>query len=157
MKYLEGEEKVVAERWLDYALQEAKKSPCHESKRGVVIISENGNIIGTGFNRPPGDFECEPQFCQPICADYAVHAELVAMHDALIKGYSLKGATLYHARIKNNQIAPSGQPSCVDCSKQIYDWGLKAVILQHAEGIAMYEAREFHEKSLEFLIKKNMK
>jgi len=156
MRYLEGKEKRKAEKWMKYAQKEAEKSPCHKSKRGVVIISPPGGlIIGKGFNRPPGDFRCEQNICSKICSDYAVHAEMVAMYDTLTSEiFRLEDATLYHAKIKNGQVVPSHSPSCIDCSKHIYDWGIKAVVLQLKDGLALYNSREFHELSLKSLEEK---
>jgi len=155
MIYLEGKEKAEAEKWMKYAQKEAEKSPCHKSKRGVVIISPSGLIVGKGFNRPPGDFKCEQNICSKICSDYTVHAEMIAMHDTLTTGlYALKGTILYHAKIKNGIVIPVSKPSCVDCSKHIYDWGIGAVVLQLEEGLMLYDSREFHELSLKSLEEK---
>jgi deoxycytidylate deaminase len=156
MRYLNGKEQAEARKWMTYAQKEAEKSPCTKSKRGVVIISQPGGlIIGKGFNRPPGDFKCEQSICRKFCSDYTVHAEMVAMYDTLTsKIYGLKDATLYHAKIKYGVVMPVSKPSCVDCSKHIYDWGIKAVVLLLPEGLVFYDSKEFHELSLKSLEEK---
>jgi len=154
MRYLEGKEKIEAGKWMEYAQKEAEKSPCYKSKRGAVITNAKF-IIGRGFNRPPGNFKCDQSICRKFCSDYTVHAEMVAMHDALKNSvYALKGLTLYHAKIKNGVVTPVSKPSCVDCSKHIYDWGISAVVLQLKEGLMLYDSREFHELSLKSLEEK---
>jgi deoxycytidylate deaminase len=155
MRYLEKKEKIEAKKWMKLAQNEAWKSSCQKTKRGVVIVSHSGVIVGKGFNRPPGNFECEQNICHKICSDYTVHAEMVAMHDTLTsKMYVLKDTILYHAKIKNGSVTSSLMPSCVDCSKHIYDWGVSAVVLQLKDGLALYSSREFHELSLKSLEEK---
>ncbi len=153
MRYLQTEAEILtAEKYMQIAAKEAKKSPCQKSKRGVVIVKD-GEIIGRGFNAPPDGFECESDICKSICSKYAIHAEMNAMHNALENGYNIEGSRLYHINAQDGQMQTSGKPSCVDCSKHILRWKIKEVVLKQLGGYGLYNAKEFHEESLEEIIK----
>lgn len=70
----------------EVALKEAKKSLCARNKRGVVIVSQRGLEIGIGTNAPPLGLICELRYYEPTCKDYAVHAEMNAIVDAVRRG-----------------------------------------------------------------------
>lgn len=147
---LRGPELEVAIRWMDVALEEAKKSPCARDKRGVVIVKDDLEI-GKGFNAPPSGFICELRYCQPTCKDYAVHAEMMAIADAVRRGngQNLIGAKMYHARVENGILQDSRMPRCYQCSKHLVTFCLAEFVLKHAEGYTLYPIDEFNELSLE--------
>ena len=150
MRYLQGEEIAKAEKYMAEAVQEALKSRCNKSKRGVVIVKD-GQIIGRGQNNPPLDIECKPSYCGPICGKYCVHGEQKAILDALGNGRGLEGSRMYHIKVKEGRAVNSGQPSCVDCSKLILEARIAEFVLKHDKGYGLYGAREFHELSLKHL------
>lgn len=77
---------------LTLAAQIATCSPCHKSKRGVVIFNKNG-VFAAGYNQPPGGAPCAnaPE-CREACGKVCVHAEqdalqhLLRVHDGAILG-----------------------------------------------------------------------
>jgi deoxycytidylate deaminase len=139
-----------AAAWMNVAIEEAKKSPCARDKRGVVIVKD-GLEIGLGFNAPPPGFICESRHCQPTCKDYAVHAEMNAIADAVRKGNGQKliGARMYHARVEGGVLQDSRKPRCYQCSKHLVAFGLEEFVLKHEEGYALYSVQEFNRLSLE--------
>ena len=150
MRYLEGKEIIEANKYIEEAIKEAEKSLCNKSKRGIIIV-KNDIIIGRGFNNPPLDLLCEPEYCYPICNQYCIHAEENAIFDALMNNYDLNGSRMYHIKIKEGEVRTSGMPSCVNCSKKILHLGIAEFVLKHDVGYRVYSAREFHELSLESL------
>lgn len=140
--------------YIDAAINEAWKSSCWKSKRGVVIV-KNGAIIARGHNDPPKGMLCtytdEPPKCFDICSKYSVHAEQNAILDGLLKGKNLKDSKMYHMKIKHGKIEsvlPVKSKGCVDCSKLILQLEIAGIFLQHDDGYAFYDAKELHELSL---------
>ncbi|MCZ6640172.1 MAG: tRNA adenosine(34) deaminase TadA [Gammaproteobacteria bacterium] len=75
----------VHEQWMRQALDLAAQAfDVDEVPVGAVVVA-NGELIGSGFNRPIGN--CDP----------TAHAEMVAIRDAAAHtgNYRLTGATLY--------------------------------------------------------------
>ncbi len=147
-------EKRIIEGYLLEAAREASKSVCTKSQRGAVIVRD-GEIIGRGYNKPTIDYLCNPCIREEIrdnsrvelCS--AIHAEQMAILDALKRGESLEGSTLYHVKVKNREMKPSGPPSCTVCSRLILESGVSEVVLWHREGYAVYTAEEFNRLSFE--------
>jgi dCMP deaminase len=162
MRYLKGQEKREARRYLDLCTEYAKMSPCLKSQRGVAIVL-NGEVIGKGCNAPPfGENPCNYCLREKVkelgleiktepCR--AVHAEQNAIINAYTKGYSLEGSRMYHIKVKDGKGVPSGKPSCTICSKLVVEAGIKEFVLLHEEGVAAYGAYEFNELSLESVLK----
>lgn len=148
MRFLEGEEYEEAKRWIQEAVYVARDSRCDKSKRGVVVV-KNGSIIGRGTNNPPLDLPCVPEYCRSICNMFCLHGEQNALLDTRRNGYDPSGSRIYHIKVKDSIQAPSGPPSCVQCSRIVLDEGVKDFVLLYKDGIGLYEAREFHELSLE--------
>jgi deoxycytidylate deaminase len=152
MRYLTGAELEKAKKYLAEAAEEAKKSTCIKSKRGVVI-ARDGVIIGRGHNQVTIDDFCNPCIREDIkdnskvelCS--AAHAEYVGIVDALRKVSSLKGFVMYHIKVKDGEMRPSGKPSCTTCSREIVIAEISAVVIWHLEGYAIYRAKEFNELS----------
>jgi dCMP deaminase len=154
--YAEGKEKEDAIYWLDMAANVALKSSCLRSRCGSVIV-RGRDLLGTGWNSPPGD--CQPEKCRKdmLPVDFksdktcCLHAEQRAIIDALRQGHDLKNSRLYFIRIDdegNSQYA--GQPYCTICSKMSLDSGIKEFVLSHQEGITIYESNEYNELSFQF-------
>lgn len=146
--------------YLKAAAQEAAKSRCKKSQRGAVIADEAGNIVGRGCNMPTICDKCcmreniHDNSGVERCA--AIHAEQMAVINALSRRGSLDGLTLYHIKVKDGQMVPSGRPSCTVCSRITSFVGLN-VVLWHKEGFALYEPEEFNELSFKYFLEKSKK
>jgi dCMP deaminase len=144
--------------YLKEAVKEARKSRCVKSQRGAVLV-KNGRIIGRGHNKTTLPDLCNPCIREKIsdnsrvelCA--AIHAEQMAIIDAALNGKSIRGATLYHIKLKKGKPVPSGEPSCTVCSRLICAAGIKFV-LWHENGYVIYEPREINELSFKYFLKK---
>lgn len=151
MQVLDGKERDVAQHWLGVAVNEALKSRCEQSQRGVIIV-QNNVLIGRGCNNPPLEMACVPETCYKICAQYCVHAEQNAILNAA-DSHQLSGATMYHVRVKNHVVMPSKEPCCVECSKLVLQSGIAEFVMKTEQGVCRYAAQEFHELSLTYLVK----
>ncbi len=118
MRILEASEVQTLQPMIDLAIAQAMQSPCQKSQRGAILCRDM-EVLGQGFNHPMPPNLCIPRFCYGICALYAIHAELVALYDAISKGYDLSGALFVHERIKDGIIAPSSKTSCATCGPQL--------------------------------------
>jgi len=88
---------------------------------GAVIISENRNIISTGYNgffRGDLDETKENYLNREIKYKRIIHAEANAIYNALHNGSSVKGATIYIW----------GLPACHECAKAIIQSGITKVV-----------------------------
>ena len=158
MRFLEGKERNEAMKFILEAAEEAKKSTCKKSQRGVVIVKD-GKIIGRGRNDTTIEKYCNPCIRQNIdnkvnvelCAAY--HAEQDAIIDALEKGRDLSGSRMYHIKVKDGEIKTSGKPSCTVCSRLVVRSNIGEFVIMHDEGLALYNSREFNEKSFEYFFK----
>ena len=133
----------------DVACRQASCSPCR-SQRGAVVFSidspATASIYGRGHNHKPVGFKCDGSAeCKGNCRAEAVHAEQMALLNA---GRDAQGADLLHVKIVNGELVPSGEPSCVQCSKLALAAGIGNVWLYHESGWRRYAATEFHRLSL---------
>ncbi len=173
IRFLTGGDMDDARRWMEYAAKVAGKSTCTRSKRGAIIV-KSGHVVGEGFNAPHATFEylCQPcireQLNVPHKTRYELccgeHAERAALDDSVMR--ILKGGeglecggpyegTMYHIALnESGEPVRSGEPSCTLCSGPILKWGIKEVVLwQGGDIYKAYGAREFHELSIENMIK----
>lgn len=132
------------------ALHAANQSTCRKSQRGVAILPAAGALSSIVFesNGPPAPFVCDgSKRCVGFCRRLAVHAEQRAL---LSMGrYLCEGAELVHVKTVKALPVPSGEPSCVECSKLILDARVGLVWLLRSVGWRAYTAEEFHALSLE--------
>lgn len=157
MRILEGQETKEAWRYIEEAAKEAKKSTCKASQRGVVII-KNGEVIGRGYNKITLKKYCDPCIREnlngservELCS--AIHAEQIAILDALKRGESLEGSRMFHIRVKDNEITTSNKTSCTVCSRFILESGVSEFVLYTPKGFALYSAEELNEKSFEHFL-----
>jgi deoxycytidylate deaminase len=141
----------------------AKNSTCERSKCGSIIVQAN-EVIGIGFNNPPGDLVSQKRcLCSKDNYDKKVtdktcciHAEQRAMISAL-KAYPDKvvGSSLYFVRIKEGIPVPSGNPYCTICSKMALDLGIKEFILWQSIvgkdiGVYVYDTEEYNDLSYKY-------
>jgi len=148
----------------DRAIAAATSSPCEKSKRGVALWHPNTAALWTAHNAPAIGRCDGSEACRAVCPRICVHAEqAVLLLAGRANGRGPKGAELLHVKvvpiasstgivdIDCYALAVSGPPSCVECSKLLLAAGVVGVWLFHDEGWRRYEAREFHERTLETL------
>ncbi len=149
MEYIKAHEEVEKTKYfMEKAAEEARKSTCKKSQRGAVIVRDS-KIIGLGHNKPLLEEFCNPCIREDIkdnsrvelCS--AIHAEQMAILDAIKKGNLLGGSRMYHVKVKNGEMRPSGKPSCTVCSR-IIDFAGIEFVLWHKEGYALYSPAEFN-------------
>ena len=155
MKILEENDKLKL--IVDKLTDVAKKATCKRSKCGSVLISEYGNLIGSGYNSMPCnvDSACfKDELPTGFKSDKTccIHAEQRAIMEGL-KHYSrlVEGSTLYFLRLDDNdQPKQSGQPYCSICSKMALDAGIKYFVLWHKEGWTAYETEEYNSLTFKY-------
>lgn len=159
MRILSGNEEKEAIGYFRLAAEVAKKNArCLKSQRGVLLV-RNGGIMAEGWNAPPDDYECKTCLRDSIeekvgtepCR--SVHAEQMTISNAKKYFTDLTGSRMYHIKVKNGEIKRSGVPSCTICSKLVLQENIAEFALWHKEGVAIYTAKEFNDKSFEFLEK----
>lgn len=163
MKYILNEnETAIALRYIEEAKREAQKATCTRAKCGAVIVKSD-EIIGRGFNSPPGNNEKERR-CEIKKSEYdqkmtdktcCVHAEQRAVMDALGNNPDkLKGAKLYFARFsadgRPRLLGGEIQLYCTICTKMMFDVGIAEFILLHQEGVCAYAADEYVDRSFSY-------
>ena len=153
MRYASAEEAKVIENYMKIAAEEAKKSSCLKSQRGVIIVKD-GKIVGRGFNKPTLENLCclresiKDNSRVELCT--AVHAEQMAILSVKNKD-DLKDSVMYHIKVKNNEMRKTNEePSCTVCSRLVLESGIKEFVLWYEQGYRIYSAREFNEASFQF-------
>ncbi len=147
------------EEFFQAAAEVAKKATCYKAKCGVVIVND-GEIIGRGYNSPPNDDEenrmCKreydyskkPKYDKTCC----VHAEWRAIADALKNNTDkVKDSTLYFMRIdEQDNFTDAGEPFCTECSRLALDSGIKYFALWNKSGAKTYKTKEYNQLSYDF-------
>lgn len=159
MRYLVADEVGEAERYMNIAVEYAKKSNCKKSQRGAIIVKD-GEIIGTGYNKITIEKLCDPCIRENIkdnsrvelCS--ALHAEQAAILDALKKDKILEGSRMYHIKVKDGLMKTSEDVSCTVCSRIILESGISEFVLLHKSGFVVYNARELNELSFKYFLDK---
>lgn len=158
MRYLSGVE--AANLYLNEAVKIAlMNSSCLRARCGSIIVSNN-EIIGRGFNSPPGNLESQRR-CLLLKKDLdnkvtdktcCMHVEQRAIFDALRRNpEKLEGSRLYFARLGADDIIEmAGNPYCTICSKSALDVGIKEFVLFHKKGIFVYNTDEYNEISFNY-------
>ena len=153
MKYLSGSEEQKAWEYLEAAAKIALNSTCQRSRCGSVIVKDD-EIIGRGFNSPPGEKESQRK-CSCSKDSYhkkvtdktcCVHAEQRAIMDALRNNPDkIAGSRLYFIRLDTDgKPSRSGQPYCTICSKMALDSGIGEFILWQEQGVGVYDTEEYN-------------
>jgi len=144
---------------LQECLWTATKSKCLRARCGSIIINTDifgqTQIIGRGYNSPPGD--CPIALCRKnnLPTDFksdrtcCIHAEQRAIVDALLHYPGLvHGAKLYFLRLTTEGLpAVAGDPYCTICSKMALDAGLVTFALWQGQGFVEYETNFYNEWS----------
>lgn len=144
IKRVEPPQNVIAD-----AIRQAKLSPCR-SKRGVAVFQGDTVFVSACNHQvPPRVCDGSPA-CKATCNQTAIHAE-----QACLIGSSrlLRGFDMLHVKVVDGALVPSGGPSCVQCSKLMVAAGIAGMWLYHAEGWRRYPIDEFHQQSVEFLLR----
>lgn len=122
------------EEYFEEAAKQARLAMCNRAKCGSVIVAEDGEVIGEGFNAPPLNDEsqryCDEEFDYSIKPKYdktcCVHAEWNAIIDGLKNDAGkMAGATLYFMRVnEDGEWTDAGEPFCTVCSRLAIASGL---------------------------------
>lgn len=155
MRYATEEERGDIYHCMRLAAEQALKSTCKKSLRGVIIVNRD-IIVGKGYNKPT-----IPELCcsrekaignnqQNLCS--AIHAEEMAILDAINSNsrIGLQRAKLYHIKVKDKKMQLASPPSCTICSRLILESGIAQVVLSHEQGYAIYNAKEFNQLSFQY-------
>ena len=115
------------------------------TKVGALIISEDRNIISTGYNGFPRNIEDTEERLNNRETKYKfiLHAEMNCILNALYNGRSVKDCILF----------VHGLPPCSECTKSIIQAGIKKVI---TDSKATDNWKESLKLSLEMLKKANV-
>jgi len=127
--------------WAQQCLKLALQSDCTIMKFGAMLVKD-GQSIGSGFNKKihpcVARFGCceyrknvRPRSHTELCE--AVHAEWVALHNAVSLGYNPRGASMVICGM-----GPSGKTwiregpwaSCTLCTRLLMLFGIKDLLLQ---------------------------
>lgn len=156
IKPLEGEALHEAERLLDLAAEEAKRSSCLRALCGAVVTDKNGVVIGKGGNSLPGGEKPKECLKDHLGAGFksdrtcCTHAEARAILDAMKNG-TLEGGSIFFTRIdEEGRRKNSGQPYCTICSKMALEVGLKSFVLAHDFGVVAYPSDFYNDLSFEY-------
>ena len=106
--------------YMRMALEWAKLSHCHRRQVGALIVKDR-MIISDGYNGTPSGFENPCEDDDGATKWYVLHAEANAILKTAASTQSCQGATLYIT------MSP-----CKDCSKLIYQSGIKRVVYLEA-------------------------
>ncbi|MBW3015597.1 hypothetical protein KY330_04185 [Candidatus Woesearchaeota archaeon] len=159
MRCLEGEEEKKALEYILLAAEEAQKATCERSKCGSIIVYNN-EIIGRGFNSPPGNLESQrrssnskdtyhKKITDKTCC---IHAEQRAISNALATNPDkLSGSRLYFVRLDSEgNPSRSDEPYCTICSKEALDAGVKEFTLWQKKGVCVYDTEEYNDLSYNY-------
>lgn len=120
----------------------ASKGTCPRAKVGAVFITQDYEILSTGYNGAPRGFtHCEDNGCLIIdghCAN-SIHAEQNAIVQAAKRGTSLKNSILYVTHTP-----------CTVCTKLLINLGISEISIRDR-----YREEEF--PSLEWFSNANIK
>ena len=107
-------------RFLKLSKEIAEWSKDPSTKVGALIISEDKNIISTGYNGfPRGISDTEERLNnRETKYKFILHAEMNCIMNALYNGRSVKDCILF----------VHGLPPCSECTKSIIQAGIKKVI-----------------------------
>lgn len=103
---------------LSKEISEWSKDP--STKVGAVIITEDRNIVSTGYNGFPRGIEDSSERLNDRETKYKLilHAEMNCIMNALYNGRSVKDCILF----------VHGLPPCSECTKSIIQSGIKKII-----------------------------
>jgi deoxycytidylate deaminase len=125
----------------------ARQSGCQKSKRGAVLVGRGGRMF-VGYNRPAIG-SCDGSVaCRRDCSKICIHAEQTALLEA---GHDAWLGEMFHIKVVDGAPVPSGEPSCVECSKLMLRAHISGMWLLQADGWRRWPMPDFHEATLENL------
>ena len=132
-------------RFLKLSKEIAEWSKDPSTKVGALIISEDRNIISTGYNGFPRGIEDTEERLnnRELKYKFILHAEMNCIMNALYNGRSVKDCILF----------VHGLPPCSECTKSIIQAGIKKVI---TDSKASENWKESSKLSLEMLKEANV-
>jgi hypothetical protein len=150
------------DHYFEQAAVQARQAKCHRAHCGAVVVTEDGKIIGAGYNAPPNDdenqrycdttfnFEIKPKYDKTCC----VHAEWNAIINALKNfGDKINGGTLYFMRVdEKGAWTDAGAPFCTVCSRLAAQSGLKYFALWVNDKPKIYEVSDYNRESYKFYL-----
>ena len=154
MRRLSGHEELEAIRYFTIAAEVALDSKCLRAKSGSVIVKD-GEIIGQGYNSPPGDKPLDHCLKDDLPDTFksdktcCIHAEQRAIFDALRRNpKKIQGSRIYFIRTgEDSEIVKAEEPYCTICSKSAFDVDIEEYVLWHKEGITVYKTDEYNDLS----------
>ena len=147
------------EQYFEEARKVATRATCNRAHCGAIIVTENGEIIGRGYNAPPRGDESQ-RMCDAILdksikqsndKTCCVHAEWNAVVDALKHhGKKIEGSTLYFMRVNDkDERTDAGDPYCTVCSRLAMESGIAVFGLWNT-GPDMIEIEAYNRRSFAF-------
>ena len=132
-------------RFLKLSKEIAEWSKDPSTKVGALIISEDRNIVSTGYNGFPRGIEDTEERLnnRELKYKFILHAEMNCIMNALYNGRSVKDCILF----------VHGLPPCSECTKSIIQAGIKKVI---TDSKATDNWKESSKLSLEMLKEANV-
>ena len=151
------------EEYFQEAQKVAQLATCNRAHCGAIVVSNEGRIIGRGYNAPPlGDESqrmCDAPLDQSIKKNNdktcCVHAEWNAIIDAF-KHHpeQVEGSTLYFMRVNDEgKFTEAGQPYCTVCSRLALESGITSFGLWNY-GPEMIEADDYNLRSYNYFLEK---
>lgn len=147
------------EDYFKQAQEVAQRATCSRAHCGSVIVSEDGQVIGRGYNAPPlgdegqrmCDVELDKSLKQNNDKTCCVHAEWNAIIDALTHHPGkVAGSALYFMRVDDaGDFTEAGQPYCTVCSRLALQSGVATFGLWN-EGPEMIETDIYNKRSYEY-------
>ncbi|HEY8886386.1 MAG TPA: deaminase [Candidatus Microsaccharimonas sp.] len=149
------------EQFFEEARKVAVMATCNQAHCGSIIVAQDGQIIGRGYNAPPQGDEsqrmCDVEFhsdkkpnSDKTCC---VHAEWSAIIDALKHhGDKIDGSTLYFMRVNDkDESTGAGVPWCTVCSRLALESGIAEFGLwQEDAGPKMFDTHTYNLESYAF-------
>jgi dCMP deaminase len=103
---------------LALAYRQARDSPDPSTQNGAVIMDAHGFIVGQGCNTFPKKVAATAErLVSPVKYKFIEHAERNAIYDAVFRGHSLAGTTMYAA-----------WAACSDCARAIIQSGITELV-----------------------------
>lgn len=143
-------------KYFELAAEVAQRATCKRAKCGSVIVAEDGEVIGEGYNAPPlndeaqrtcdgeWDLDSKPKYDKTCC----VHAEWNAILNACKNAPDkIQTATLYFMRIdEEGNFTEAGKPYCTVCSRLALQSGLRYFALWN-NGLDIYTTVDYNMQS----------
>lgn len=150
---------IMGQIFFKEAAKIALMATCTHARCGCVVVSDEGHIIGSGYNAPPlglenqrmcrheGFNDLKPKYDKTCC----VHAEWNAIIDALKNNPDkINGSTLYFMRIsEDGGFTDAGKPFCTVCSRLALQSGIRYFGLWDGSP-KIYDTKDYNKLSYDF-------